>query len=276
MGRIALATAGLVLAGMAATTIAGSAADEPSMEVLPSATGLKYSQGVEVRGHHLPKGSGLVAATICGLNDAGGARIAEPTADDCAGQAELGKLVQVKKWEENGEFATPYTLPASGQKFGTNQRFCDATHHCALVVADANPDAPAYHLQTVIQFADQQPFDDGTGSPTTPSSPSSPTTGAPAPTPAPGGGDPGTAPPSGVPTTPTPSTPTTQPADDEPDETRLDIDVHVQGSVVPPELPSGLPVPAGGVPELPLDPTQLQSALAPVLAPLAPALGNLP
>jgi hypothetical protein len=127
------------------------------MQVLPKPTGLKYSQTVEIKGHHLPKGSGSVAATICGLNQASGKAIAKPTADDCAGASEVGKLVIVKSWQSNGEFDTKYTLPKRGQKFGKNARFCDKTHHCALVVADANPSAPAYHVETKIQFVDQAP-----------------------------------------------------------------------------------------------------------------------
>jgi hypothetical protein len=173
---VPLAAAGWAFAGAASG--AGSA---PSMEVLPKPTGLSYGQTVEVKGHHLPKGSGSVAATICGLNDTSGKAIATPSADDCAGAAEIGKLVVVKSWQSSGEFDTKYTLPQSGQKFGTNARFCDRTHLCALVVADANPSAPAYHVETKIQFVDQAP--------------TSSTTSAPKPTP----------------TTTTPSTPTTQP-----------------------------------------------------------------
>jgi hypothetical protein len=127
------------------------------MEVLPKPTGLKYAQTVEIKGHHLPKGSGSVAATICGLNEASGKAIPRPTADDCAGASEVGKLVIVKSWQPNGEFDTKYTLPDRGRKFGKNARFCDKTHHCALVVADANPDAPAYHVETKIHFVDEAP-----------------------------------------------------------------------------------------------------------------------
>ena len=32
---------------------------------------------------------------------------------------------------------TKYTLPKSGQQFGDNKRFCDKSHKCAIVVADA-------------------------------------------------------------------------------------------------------------------------------------------
>jgi hypothetical protein len=147
----------LAMAGWALAGAAQGAGAAPSMEVLPKPTGLKYGQQVEIKGHHLPKGSGSVAATICGLNDASGKAIANPTADDCAGASEIGKLVVVKSWQSNGEFDTKYTLPKSGQKFGKNARFCDKTHHCALVVADANPSAPAYHVETKIQFTDQAP-----------------------------------------------------------------------------------------------------------------------
>src|SRR3954471_960691 len=155
-----LAIAGLVFAGTA------QGAGGPSMEVLPKTTGLKYSQTVEIKGHHLPKGSGSVAATICGLQDASGKTLSSPGANDCAGANEIGDLVIVKSWQSNGEFDTKYTLPASGRKFGKNSRFCDKTHHCAVVVADANPDAPAYHVEKVIQFVDQKPFGTTT-SPTT-------------------------------------------------------------------------------------------------------------
>ena len=81
--------------------------------------------------------------------------IANPGADDCAGAAEIGKLVVVKSWQSNGEFDTKYTLPTSGQTFGKNTRFCDRSHRCALVVADANPDNPAYYIETKIVFTDQ-------------------------------------------------------------------------------------------------------------------------
>jgi len=158
-----------------ASSALGAGSAKPSMEVLPSAKGLKYKQTVEIKGHHLPKGSGTVAATICGLQDSTGKTIAKPGANDCAGAESVGKLVQVKQWQSNGEFDTKYTLPTSGQKFGKNKRFCDKTHHCALVVADANPDKPAYYISTVIQFTDQQPF----GAKTTPTTKKKTTTSAP-------------------------------------------------------------------------------------------------
>jgi hypothetical protein len=167
---IALAVVGWLGAGAAL----GAGSTQPSMEVLPKTTGLKYSQTVEIKGHHLPKGSGSVAATICGLNDSAGKTIAKPTADDCAGAPEIGKLVVVKSWQSNGEFDTKYTLPASGKTFGKNARFCDHSHHCALVVADANPNNPAYHVETTIQFFDQTS--------TTPTTKPKPATTKPAPT----------------------------------------------------------------------------------------------
>jgi hypothetical protein len=163
---------GLIAAGAAL----GAGNTKPSMEVLPKTTGLKYSQTVTIKAHHLPKGSGTVAATICGLENAAGKKIASPTADDCAGAPEVGKLVQVKSWQSNGEFQTQYTLPKSGQKFGKNNRFCDKKHHCALVVADANPDHPAYHIDKVIQFTDQQPFGSSGTTPTTKKKPKPTTT----------------------------------------------------------------------------------------------------
>jgi hypothetical protein len=181
--RRRLARLGAVLAPLTAVALVlaghafGAAGDEPSMEVTPSTTGLHYSQTVTIKAHNLPKGSGNTAATICGLEDADGAAIAEPGADDCAGAAELGTLVVLKKWDESGEFETQYTLPDSGQKFGENDRFCDATHHCALVVADANPNAPAYHVDQVIQFDDQQPYGGSTsGTTVAPSDGSTPPT----------------------------------------------------------------------------------------------------
>jgi hypothetical protein len=145
-------------AALAAGVALSAGAEKPTMEVLPSPTGLKYGQSVTIKAHNLPKGSGSVAASFWVLLVAAGMKIASPTANDCAGAAELGTLVVLKSWQSNGEFETKYTLPTSGQRFGENKRFCDKTHHCALVVADANPDAPAYHVDTVIQFVDQQPF----------------------------------------------------------------------------------------------------------------------
>jgi hypothetical protein len=147
--------AAFALAGWAFAGAAHGAGAAPSMEVLPQPTGLKYGQTVEIKGHHLPKGSGSVAATICGLDEASGKAVPKPTADDCAGAAEVGKLVIVKSWQSNGEFDTKYTLPKRGQRFGKNARYCDKTHHCALVVGDANPSAPAYHVETRIQFVDE-------------------------------------------------------------------------------------------------------------------------
>jgi hypothetical protein len=170
------AVAAVALGGWAFAGAAHGAGAAPSMEVLPKATGLKYAQTVEIKGHHLPKGSGSVAATICGLNDASGKAIAKPTADDCAGASEIGKLVVVKSWQSNGEFDTKYTLPKSGQKFGKHARFCDKKHFCALVVADANPNAPAYHVDKKIQFVDQAPASPSAKPKTTTTKPSTPTT----------------------------------------------------------------------------------------------------
>lgn len=148
---------GLALAGVALGGIAFGAAAKPSMQVLPSPNGLKYSQTVEVKAKNLPKGSGTIALTICGLNNAKGAKIATVTADDCAGQNDLKTgLVKLQSWKD-GTFDQKYTLPKSGQKFGNNARFCDAKHLCQLTVADANPDKPAYHVDTKIQFTDQKP-----------------------------------------------------------------------------------------------------------------------
>jgi hypothetical protein len=152
-GSVAL----VAIAGLALSGIAFGATAKPSMQVLPSPNGLKYSQTVEVKAKNLPKGSGTIALTICGLNNAKGATIASPTADDCAGQNDLSSgLVKLQTWKD-GTFDQKYTLPKSGQKFGKNARFCDAKHNCALVVADANPDKPAYHVATKIQFTDQKP-----------------------------------------------------------------------------------------------------------------------
>ena len=135
--------------------MAFGASGKPSMQVLPSPKGLKYSQTVHVKAKNLPKGSGTIALTICGLNNAKGAKIAKVTADDCAGQNDLSSgLVKLQQWKD-GTFDQQYKLPKSGQKFAKNERFCDAKHYCALVVADANPDKPAYHVDTKIYFTDQ-------------------------------------------------------------------------------------------------------------------------
>jgi hypothetical protein len=147
---------GLAAAGLAVGGMAFGAAAKPKMQVLPSPYGLKYSQTVRVKAQNLPKGSGTIALTICGLNTAQGTRIASPTADDCAGADDLNSgLVKLQQWKD-GTFDQQYTLPKSGQKYGKNKRFCDAKHNCALVVADANPDHPAYHVDTQIQFTDQK------------------------------------------------------------------------------------------------------------------------
>jgi hypothetical protein len=232
------ALAGLVL-GTAA--LGADQAAKPSIEVIP-ATGLKYSQTVTVKGHHLPKGSGSVAATICGLEDASGKVIKSPGANDCAGADELGTLVQLKQWQSNGEFETKYTLPKSGQKFGKNQRYCDKTHHCAIVVADANPNAPAYHVEKVIQFADQKPF----GTSSSPTTKPSPTTTKP-------GSNSGSGSNSGNNESngngASPKKPAAQPGVDADGTGDADLNpdnpkVHVEGSI-------GLHPPAGGAPELP-------------------------
>ena len=154
--RGALLVAGLAVVGLAVGGMAFGAAAKPKMQVLPSPYGLKYSQTVRVKAQNLPKGSGTIALTICGLNTAQGSRIASPTADDCAGADDLNSgLVKLQQWKD-GTFDQQYKLPKSGQKFGKHQRFCDAKHNCALVVADANPDHPAYHVDTQIQFTDQK------------------------------------------------------------------------------------------------------------------------
>jgi hypothetical protein len=237
---LGLLAAPLAIAGMVLGTAAlgaDTAKPKPSMEVIP-ATGLKYGQTVTVRGHNLPKGSGTVAATICGLKDASGKTIAKPGANDCAGADELGTLVILKQWQSNGEFATKYTLPASGKKFGKNQRFCDKTHHCAIVVADANPEAPAYHVEKVIQFVDQKPF----GASTTPTTKPKP---KPKPTPTTKPDDNNTNSGNGT----SAPQPAAQPgvtadgtgdADLNPDSPKL----HFEGKV-------GIHPPAGGMPELP-------------------------
>jgi len=77
---------GLAVAGLAVGGMAFGAAAKPKMQVLPGPTGLKYSQTVEVKAQNLPKGSGTIALTICGLNNAAGAKIASPTADDWRGR----------------------------------------------------------------------------------------------------------------------------------------------------------------------------------------------
>jgi hypothetical protein len=163
-------------AGLAVGAMAVGAAAKPTMQVLPSPYGLKYSQTVRVKAQNLPKGSGTIALTICGLNTAQGTRIANPTADDCAGANDLNSgLVKLQQWKD-GTFDQQYKLPKSGQKYGKNQRFCDAKHNCALVVADANPDHPAYHVDTQIQFTDQKKPATSTTKPKPPTTKPKPTT----------------------------------------------------------------------------------------------------
>src|SRR6476660_23824 len=123
--RLAILATGLAVAGLAAGGIALGAAAKPSMQVLPSPNGLKYSQTVEVKAQNLPKGSGTIALTICGLNNAAGKKIASPTADDCGGANDLNSgLVKLQTWKD-GTFDQKYKLPQSGQRFAKNQRFCD-------------------------------------------------------------------------------------------------------------------------------------------------------
>jgi hypothetical protein len=194
---------GLALVGLSIGGVSiGAAAGAPAMQVLPSPIGVKYSQTVEVKAQNLPKGSGSIAVTICGLNNAAGEKIATPVADDCAGADDLSSgLVKLQQWKD-GSFDQQYTLPASGQKFAKNQRFCDAKHLCAVIVADANPSNPAYHLDTALQFADQKP----TTAPTTAKKPTPTTkpTGAKKPAPAP-------TPTTAAPTTTSTTTTTTAP-----------------------------------------------------------------
>ena len=161
----AVALAGLGI-GLTVTAASGTPGNgKPEMQVLPKTTGLNYGQTVRIKGDDLPKGSGQIAATICGFTDGSGKQISSPTADDCAGVESIGKLVILQE-NKDGTYDQPYTLPASGQVFGKNQRKCDKTHYCALVLADANPDAPAYYIPTLIYFADQN-APAGGGTPTT-------------------------------------------------------------------------------------------------------------
>ena len=156
-------SAGLVLiivstVGLFALIGVVGAEGKPKMQVLPSPIGVKYRQTVEVKAQNLPKGSGTIALTICGLNNAAGKKIASPTADDCAGANDLNRgLVKLQQWKD-GTFDQKYKLPQSGQRFAKNQRFCDAKHYCELVVADANPNKPAYYVATELQFTDQKPI----------------------------------------------------------------------------------------------------------------------
>lgn len=76
--RRATVLGGLALAGVAVGGIAFGAAAKPSMQVLPSPKGLKYSQTVQVKAKNLPKGSGTIALTIaCStlVNGGGGAQL---------------------------------------------------------------------------------------------------------------------------------------------------------------------------------------------------------
>jgi hypothetical protein len=122
--------------------------------------------------------------------------------------------VKLQPWKD-GTFDQQYTLPASGKKFGTNQRFCDSTHYCAVVVADANPSAPAYFIATELQFTDQKSLTPPTTTkaqpPTTKSPTTSPAAGTTPPTAAPTTTPPTTAAPvtTPPPTTPPPTTTTT-------------------------------------------------------------------
>src|SRR5690349_14326875 len=75
--------AGVAVVALAVGELAGGAAGKPSMQVLPRTTGLQYRQTVEVKAKNLPRGSGTIALTICGLNNKAGQRIPQPTADDC-------------------------------------------------------------------------------------------------------------------------------------------------------------------------------------------------
>jgi hypothetical protein len=152
---IGLLAAPLALAGWVGAGIAqGAGVPAPSMQVLPKMD-LKYGQTVQINGHHLPKGSGSVVATICGLQDSAGTTIAVPSAGDCASAPVGGQLAVVKAWQPTGEFDAEYVLPASSESFGTNHRVCDHAHRCELIVGDANPSSPVYRLQTAIFFADQ-------------------------------------------------------------------------------------------------------------------------
>ena len=138
----------------------GAAGGGPTMQVLPSPIGVKYSQTVEVKAQNLPKGSGSIAVTICGLNDASGKTIASPTADDCAGANDLSSgLVKLQQWKD-GTFDQQYTLPESGQKFGKNQRFCDAKHLLRARGRRREPEQPrVLHRRREFQFIDQKPAD---------------------------------------------------------------------------------------------------------------------
>jgi len=181
VAAVTVAAAAVVLAASLAAGEPGNGT--PEMQVLPSPDGVDYRQTVQVRADDLPEGSGLIAATICGLTDAAGEPIATPGADDCAGADELGRGLVVLQENRDGTFDQPYTLPASGETFGKNGRFCDATHRCALVVADANPEAPAYYLSQVLRFVDQAPLggstpEDETTTTTAPPPPSARASGA--------------------------------------------------------------------------------------------------
>ena len=254
-----LAVGGWLFAGAAQ----GAGTAQPSMQVLPKATGLHYGQSVEIKGHNLPKGSGSVAATICGLQDASGKTIANPGANDCAGASEIGKLVIVKSWSSNGEFDTQYTLPQSGQKFGTNTRFCDHAHRCALVVADANPNNPAYHLDTPIFFVDQQPTTTTTKPKTTTTKPT-PTTAPRTTTTAPR-----------TTTTAGGSTTTTAPAPGGSGSVGVHVGVGV--TIDPPSgaNPNGPGVPAVPAPPVSVPPVTVPAVPAPVAQALAQVCGQL-
>ena len=182
--RTGVVCSGLALVGLSIGGVAlGAAGGSPSMQVLPSPKGVKYGQTVEVKAQNLPKGSGSAAVTICGLTTPSGQKIAKPVADDCAGADDLSSGLVKLQQNKDGRFDQQYTLPKSGQKFGKNKNFCDATHFCALVVADANPSNPAYFISTDLQFTDQKPAGSTpttakkpTKTPTTKPKPAAPTT----------------------------------------------------------------------------------------------------
>ena len=68
----------------------GAAGAAPTMQVLPSPTGVKYSQTVEVKAQNLPKGSGIDRADDLRVEQRRrDRRSRRPTADDCAGANDL-------------------------------------------------------------------------------------------------------------------------------------------------------------------------------------------
>ena len=121
------------------------------MQVLPSPIGVKYSQTVEVKAQNLPKGSGSIAVTICGLNNAAGQKIATPTADDCAGANDLSSGL-VKLAAVEGRHVRP-AVHAAEERSEVRQEPALLRREALLRARRRRRESraiPAYHLDTEI------------------------------------------------------------------------------------------------------------------------------